>query len=188
MTGREGQLTARRPLNTPQLLPQPPDGALGTERLSDFSEATQPGGGRAGGSNPEAHSSFQHANRQGGPGKIAISCPRGLGEEVEAAVGGCWEPLITPFWGTPVSLPDPAGPWVPAGSPERVGDLSKVTQHSGKAGCPGCPPRCRSLESGACQGEGRSGAASSRQREIPHVQRSRHRRGRRPPESPCCPS
>lgn len=110
MTGREGQLTAGCPPNTPQLLPRPPDGAIGTERLSNFSEATQPGGGRAGGSNPEAHSSFQHANRQEGPGKIAISCTRGLGEEVEAAVGGCWEPLITPFWGTPVSLPDPAEP------------------------------------------------------------------------------
>ena len=42
------------------------------------------------------------------------------------------------------------------------------------------PPRRRRLESGACQGEGRSGPVSSRQREIPHVRRSRHRRGRRP--------
>ena len=40
--------------------------------------------------------------------------------------------------------------------------------------------RRRRLESGACQGEGRSGPASSRQRELPHVRQSRHRRGRRP--------
>ena len=32
-----------------------------------------------------------------------------------------------------------AEPWVPAGSPERAGDLSKVTQHGSKAGSPGRP-------------------------------------------------
>lgn len=116
-------------------------------------------------------------------------------------MGGSWEPLITVFWGTPASCLDPAEPGisrelvklstagacralVPSGSPERAGGLSKGTQHSSKAGSLAGSLLRRRLESGACQGEGKERACGLPGREIPHVRQSRHRRGRRPPESP----
>ena len=73
-----GSVYSEVSIQRPSALPRPPDGARGTETLSNSSETTQPGKGKAWGSSPQAHSSFQHGNRPEGARTTATLCPEDL--------------------------------------------------------------------------------------------------------------